>query len=71
MEFENKYVTIKYKTHKELNEKMNKLNSEGWEVVSVSNKEGDDHKTQKSAEILLKKMKESSDSIGNKQILND
>ena len=66
MELENKYTTINYKTHGELNEKLKKFNSEGWEVLSVFNKDNDT--TNKSAEILLRKIKESTD---NKQILND
>lgn len=67
MELENKYTTVKYKTHTELNEKLKNFNSEGWEVLSVFNKD-DGINTNKSAEILLKKIKESTD---NKQILND
>ena len=62
MIYENKYTTIEYKTHRDLNEKLMEYNSDGWEVVSISK---DDKK--KSAEILLKRIKESTDK---KQILN-
>jgi len=57
----NKYVTIKYKSHQELNEKINELNKEGWEVVSVFD---GDEKNKKN--ILLKK----EDVDNDKQILH-
>jgi len=57
----NKYVTIEYKNHQELNQKIAELNNDGWEIVSVFET---DQKNKKN--ILLKK----EDTDNNKQILN-
>lgn len=71
MELENKYTTIEFKTYGELNQKMNELNSEGWEILSVNINDETKSTTHKSANILLKKIKEDKNIDDNKQILND
>lgn len=71
MELENKYTTIEFKTYGELNQKMNELNSEGWEILSVNIIDETKFTTHKSANILLKKIKEDKNIDDNKQILND
>jgi hypothetical protein len=71
MELENKYTTVTYKTHTELNEKLKKFNSEGWEVISVFNNDNNVSEINKSAEVLLKKTTQIKESGDNKQILND
>ena len=58
----NKYVTIKFNSHQELNKKITEFNNEGWEVVSIFET---DKKNQKN--VLLKK----EDTDNTKQILND
>ena len=64
MAVENKYVIVNFKNYTELNKKINELNSDGWEVVSMFDVSDNENKKN----ILLRK--EGGD-LTDKQILND
>jgi len=57
MEFEYKTIEKKYKNKQMFNEELNRLGSEGWEVVNYSSKPPEKFGKEWSFEALLKRQK--------------
>lgn len=66
--FEYKKINLKHKTNVELNEKLNELGSQGWEIISYV--EDKFNATGKESAVLMKKRTPHT-STPDKQVLND